>query len=70
MTIKEKNAKINEARQFIASYDNKIKGYEAEKQIAISAEEKSIQIGKENLQKEVAKLQEQIKADIEKLENR
>ncbi len=69
MTIKEKNAKINEARQFIASYDNKIKGYEAEKQIAISAEEKSIQIGKENLQKEVAKLQEQIKADIEKLEN-
>lgn len=69
MTIKEKNAKINEAKQFIGNYDNKIKGYEAEKQIAIAAEEKNMQIEKENLQKEVVRLQEQIKASTEKLEN-
>ena len=44
MTIKEQNARINEAKQFISSYDNKVKGYEAERQIAISAEEKNISI--------------------------
>lgn len=69
MTIKEKNAKINEAKQFISSYDNKVKGYEAERQISIAAEEKNISIERENLQKEVARLEEQIKADVEKLEN-
>lgn len=68
MTIKEKNARINEAKQFISSYDNKVKGYEAERQIAIAAEEKNISIERENLQKEVARLEEQIKADVEKLE--
>lgn len=69
MTIKEQNARINEAKQFIANYDNKVKGYEAERQIAISAEEKNISIERENLQKEIARLEEQIKADIEKLNN-
>lgn len=68
MTIKEQNARINEAKQFISSYDNKVKGYEAERQIAISAEEKNISIERENLQKEVARLEEQTKADVEKLE--
>lgn len=68
MTIKEQNARINEAKQFISSYDNKVKGYEAERQIAISTEEKNISIERENLQKEVARLEEQIKADVEKLE--
>lgn len=68
MTIKEQNARINEAKQFISSYDNKVKGYKAERQIAISAEEKNMSIERENLQKEVARLEEQIKADVEKLE--
>lgn len=69
MTIKEQNARINEAKQFIANYDNKVKGYEAEIQIAISAEEKNISIERENLQKEIARLEEQIKSDKEKLNN-
>lgn len=69
MTIKEQNARINEAKQFIANYDNKVKGYEAERQIAISAEEKNISIERENLQKEIARLEEQIKGDKEKLNN-
>lgn len=69
MTIKEQNARINEAKQFIANYDNKVKGYEAERQITISAEEKNISIERENLQKEIARLEEQIKSDKEKLNN-
>lgn len=69
MTIKEQNARINEAKQFIANYDNKVKGYEAERQIAISAKEKNISIERENLQKEIARLEEQIKSDKEKLNN-
>lgn len=69
MTIKEQNARINEAKQFIANYDNKVKGYEAERQIAISAEEKNISIERENLQKEIARLEEQIKSNKEKLNN-
>lgn len=69
MTIKEQNARINEAKQFIANYDNKVKGYEAERQIAISAEEKNISIERENLQKEIVRLEEQIKGDKEKLNN-
>ena len=67
MTIKEKNNRINEAKQFINSYDNRIKGYEAERQIAIAAEEKNISIERENLQKEIARLEAQIKADKDKL---
>ena len=67
MTVKEKNNKINEAKQFINSYDNRIKGYEAERQIAITAEEKNIALERENLQKEIARLEEQIKSDIDKI---
>ena len=69
MTKKEENAKIEQAKEYISNYDNKIKGYEAERQINISAEEKNIQIEKENLQKEIASLEEKIKADKEKLLN-
>lgn len=67
MTIKEKNNRINEAKQFINSYDNRVKGYEAERQISIAAEEKNITLERENLQKEIARLEEQIKADIDKI---
>ena len=67
MTVKEKNNRINEAKQFINSYDNRIKGYEAERQIAITAEEKNIALERENLQKEIARLETQIQADIDKI---
>ena len=67
MTVKEKNNRINEAKQYINSYDNRIKGYEAERQIAITAEEKNIALERENLQKEIARLETQIQADIDKI---
>lgn len=69
MSIKEKNAKINEAKQFIANYDNKVKGYEAERQIALSAEEKNAMLEKENLQKNIARMEAEIKAAKEKINN-
>lgn len=67
MTIKEKNAKINEAKQFINSYDNRVKGYEAERQINIAAEERNIQNERERLQKEIATFEERIIADKQQL---
>ena len=69
MQIKEDNNKIEEAKMFISNYDNKIKGYEAEKQISIAAEEKNIQIEKENLQKNIERMKAEIKASEEKLKN-
>lgn len=69
MTIKEENSKIEEAKTFVSSYDNRVKGYEAERQIAIAAEEKNISIERENLEKENARLEEQIKANKDKLAN-
>lgn len=69
MTQKEENAKIEQAKEYINNYDNKVKGYEAQRQISIAAEEKNIQIERENLQKEIATLEEKIKADKEKLLN-
>lgn len=69
MTIKEKNNKINEAKEFINNYNNRLKGYDAERQIAIAAEEKNIQSEKEQLEKDIARMEEQIKANKEKLQN-
>lgn len=69
MTIKEKNNKINEAREFINNYNNRVKGYDAERQIAIAAEEKNMQVEKEQLEKDIARMEEQIKANKEKLQN-
>lgn len=69
MTLKEKNNKINEAKEFINNYKNRVKGYDAERQIAIAAEEKNIQLEKEQLEKDIARMEEQIKANKEKLQN-
>lgn len=69
MTLKEKNNKINEAKEFINNYNNRVKGYDAERQIAIAAEEKNMQVEKEQLEKDIARMEEQIKANKEKLQN-
>lgn len=69
MTIKENNNKINTAKEFIKNYNNKVKGYDAERQISIAAEEKNIAIQKEQLEKDIARMEEQIKANKEKLNN-
>lgn len=67
MEIREKNSKIDEAKTFIQSYDNKVQGYEAARQIAITAEEKNIAVERENLQKSIERMKAEIKANEEKL---
>lgn len=67
MEIKQKNAKIEEAKMFIQSYDNKVKGYEAERMMTIAAEEKNIAVERENLQKSIERMKAEIKASEDKL---
>ena len=60
MEIRQKNSKIDEAKQYLNTYENKLKGYEAEKEIAITAEEKNIANEREGLKSSI----ERMKAEI------
>lgn len=64
---KEKNNKIERAKAFKDSYDNKVRGYEAEKEIAISAEEKVIATEREQALSKIERLKAEIKAEEDKL---
>lgn len=61
--MKEFNSRIERARLFKDSYDNKLRGFEAEKQIAISSAEQEIQREKDRLNQNIASLREQIARD-------
>jgi len=65
-TIKDQNGKIQRAVAFRESYDNKIRGYEAERDIAMAAEEKAIANEREGLLKTI----ERLKAEIIAAEDR
>lgn len=65
--IKEKNNKIQRAKAFKDSYDNKTRGYEAEKEIAISAAEKTIATEREQSLSKIERLKAEIKAEEDKL---
>ena len=69
MEIRQRNSKIDEAKQYLNSYENKLKGYEAEKEIAIAAEEKSIAIERENLKSSIERMKAEIIAAEDKLKN-
>lgn len=64
--IKDENSKIQRAKVFKESYDNKVRGYEAEKEIAISGEEKKIASERENLKSSIERMKAEIKAAEEK----
>ena len=64
--IKDENGKIQRAKVFKESYDNKVRGYEAEKEIAISGEEKAIAVEKENLKSSIERMKAEIKAAEDK----
>ncbi len=64
---KEINSRIQRAKIFKDSYDGKIRGYEAEKEIAISAEKDAISNERESLLKDIERMKAQIKADEDKL---
>lgn len=61
MKIKDSNNKIERARAFKDSYSNKLRGLEAERDIAISSAEKVINTNRDNLNSDIARL----KAEIE-----
>lgn len=64
--IKDENNKIQRAKGFIDSYNNKIRGYEADKEIAIAAEEKTIASERESLLSSIERMKAEIKAAEEK----
>ena len=65
--IKERNSIIQRARVFKDSYDNKIRGYEAEKEIEISNAERAIAQEKETLTGAIERLKAELTAAEDKL---
>lgn len=64
---KEINSRIERAGLFKDSYDNKVRGYEAEKELEIGAEKDAIAAERDNLTSTIERLKAEIKAAEEKL---
>lgn len=58
--IRKENEEIETAKNIISNYDNKIRSFEAEKEIAFSAIEQEYNRKEKNLNSEIVKLKEQI----------
>lgn len=67
MKIKDSNGKIERARAFKESYNNKLRGIQAEKDIAVSAAEGAINAEKNSLNATISRLSAEISAAKEKL---
>lgn len=67
MKIRDRNNKIERARAFKDSYDNKLRGIEATREMEISGAEKVIANEKDNLNSTIARLKAEIKACEDKL---
>lgn len=67
MKIRDRNNKIERARAFKDSYDNKLRGIEATREMEISSAEKAIAVEKDNLNSTIARLKAEIKACKDKL---
>ena len=65
--IKEHNSRIERARLFRSSYDSKLRKLEADRMIAVSAEEKAISAERETLLSDIERMKAQITACEEKL---
>lgn len=65
--IKEHNNRIDRTKLFKDSYNNKIRGFEAEKELEISAERKAISSERENLLSDIERMKAEIKANEDKL---
>lgn len=60
--IQEENSRISRAKTFADSYRNKIRSYEAERDIAIAAEETAINTERTSLERTLERLRAEIKA--------
>ena len=65
--IKDNNGIIARAKAFKESYDNKLRGIQADREIAIGAEEKTIATERDGLNSTIARLKAEIKAAEDKL---
>lgn len=65
--IQQENSEIERAKVFVESYKNKVRGYEAEKEIAITSEEKAIASEKQNLTNTIERLKAEIISAEDKL---
>lgn len=64
---KEINSRIERAKIFKDSYDNKVRGYEAEKEIQVSSEREKIATEREELSSSIERMKAEIKAAEDKL---
>lgn len=67
MKIKDSNSKIERAKAFKDSYNNKLRGLEATKEMSISAAENAINAERDGLNSTIARLKAEIIAAEEKL---
>lgn len=65
--IRKENEEIQKAKQVIESRDNKVRKYEADREIALAALDRELSAEKERLVKENEQLQAQLKANQERL---
>ena len=65
--IKDDNNKIQRAKTFKDSYDNKLRGLQADRDIAIGSEEKAIANERDGLNSTISRLKAEIKAAEDKL---
>lgn len=61
------NSLIDRAKAFKDSYDNKVRGYEAEKEIEIANEQKKLQSEKEQLLADIERMKAEVKASEDRL---
>lgn len=66
-TIKETNNQVNRAKLFLDGYQAKVRGLEAERDIAIAAEEKANAKEKEFITSNIERLKAELKAEQDKL---
>ena len=67
LKAKDENGKIERAKAFKDSYINKLRGLEANKEIAVSAAEKSINAERDSLNSTISRLNAEIQSAREKL---
>lgn len=65
--IREENSRIERAKVFKDSYDNKLRGLEAEREIQVAAEEKAIAAERDGLTSTIERLKAEIRAADERL---
>lgn len=67
--IRRKNKEIEKARYLIEQRDNKVRGFEAEKEISLSALDKEFSSERERLLKENERLQSQLRENVLKMDS-